>query len=239
MCEELTSTGLRIPVFSITKRVTMCTQRSLTIYCFDSFFLAFPTPNVTFYVGFFLWLQLAWSILAKQKCIASGSVEVTAPLWHQSITLTISKRITESFPAPLEDLWRVWHAWSSPASLFFPNPGLSGSSSSPGEKTTQKQQGGNRRDLSHAQVPLCQCWHNWQRCLRLSLCACCVLISSNPFLHRLLVKGNHIIQLSQPDILLPKSLFHSHLHLLQEQQTLTHSWGSWNKTPANSNPIVH
>lgn len=35
--------------------------------------------------------------MAKQKCIASGSDKVTAPPSHQSIKLTISDRITESF----------------------------------------------------------------------------------------------------------------------------------------------
>lgn len=75
--------------------------------------------------------------MAKQKCIASGSDEVTAPLWHQSIKLTISERITESFlphtytrlvPCPT-------CLKSSPISSFLPNArtSLSDSSTSPGE----------------------------------------------------------------------------------------------------------
>lgn len=147
-----------------------------------------------------------------------------------------SKKNHRVLPCTSGDSRRVWHARSSPTSVFFPNPGLSSCSPSPGEKNTQEQQGGSRRDSLHARAPLCQCWHNWQWCLRLSLCACCVLISSNPFLHRLLVKGNHTFQLSQPDILFPKSLFHSHLHLLQEQQTLVHSLGSRKKNPSKFKP---
>lgn len=156
------------------------------------FFLAFPTPDITFcFLDFFSWLQLAWNIMAKQKCIASGSDEVTALLWHQSIKLTISERITESFlphtytrlvPCPI-------CLKSSSISSFLPNPGtsLSDSSTSPGEKPGQEWQGGDKRDSLHPRAPLCQCWHNRHCCVHLSLSAYCVLISRNPFLHRLLL----------------------------------------------------